>query len=192
MLVAHAHTQVKCIPGDGASGDSCLVDGLVCRKNVAHRRMRTSIQQPRILMLRGALENRRASTNLSSFDTMLDQARPPSTSVRSSHQSGSAPASNSLLVMALLPSCCSSQCALLLAQEQSQLRQAVDRIASFEPDILLVEKSAARFTQDALLEKRIALVLNVKGSLLDRLARCTGAQASARVPHSMLPAPKTS
>ena len=54
----------------------------------------------------------------------------------------------------------------------------MDRIASFEPDILLVEKSAARFTQDALLEKRIALVLNVKGSLLDRLARCTGAQAS--------------
>jgi 1-phosphatidylinositol-3-phosphate 5-kinase len=66
---------VKCIPGDGASGDSCLVDGLVCRKNVAHRRMRTSIQQPRILMLRGALENRRASTNLSSFDMMLDQVR---------------------------------------------------------------------------------------------------------------------
>lgn len=77
-------------------------------------------------------------------------------------------------------------------QEQSQLRQAVDRIASFEPDILLVEKSAARFTQDALLEKRIALVLNVKGSLLDRLARCTGAQASSYAPHSLLPAPKTS
>lgn len=54
----------------------------------------------------------------------------------------------------------------------------MDRIASFEPDILLVEKSAARFTQDALLEKGIALVLNVKGSLLDRLARCSGAQAS--------------
>jgi 1-phosphatidylinositol-3-phosphate 5-kinase len=71
----------------------------------------------------------------------------------------------------------------LPVQEQAQLRKAVDRIASFEPDILLVEKSAARFTQDALLEKRIALVLNVKGSLLDRLARCTGAQASSK--HSM-------
>ena len=78
----------------------------------------------------------------------------------------------------LVAAMASLECALLLAQEQSQLRQAVDRIASFEPDILLVEKSAARFTQDALLEKRIALVLNVKGSLLDRLARCTGAQAS--------------
>jgi 1-phosphatidylinositol-3-phosphate 5-kinase len=76
-------------------------------------------------------------------------------------------------------------------QEQSQLRQAVDRIASFEPDILLVEKSAARFTQDALLEKRIALVLNVKSSLLDRLARCTGAQASSYAPRSLLPAPRT-
>jgi 1-phosphatidylinositol-3-phosphate 5-kinase len=67
------HLQVKCIPFDGISGESCLVDGLVCRKNVAHRRMRTNIKQPRILMLRGALENRRTSTNLSSFDTMLDQ-----------------------------------------------------------------------------------------------------------------------
>jgi 1-phosphatidylinositol-3-phosphate 5-kinase len=75
---ASLHMQVKCIPGDGGS-DSCLVDGLVCRKNVAHRRMRTSIQQPRILMLRGALENRRASTNLSSFDMMLDQVWPSST-----------------------------------------------------------------------------------------------------------------
>ena len=45
----------------------------MCRKNVAHRRMRTHIEQPRIIMLRGALENRRASTNLSSFDTMLEQ-----------------------------------------------------------------------------------------------------------------------
>ena len=54
----------------------------------------------------------------------------------------------------------------------------MDRISAFEPDILLVEKSAARFTQDALLEKGIALVLNVKSSLLDRLARCTGAQVS--------------
>lgn len=67
--------QVKCIPLNAIGGDSCLVDGLVCRKNVAHRRMRTHIDQPRILMLRGALENRRMSTNLSSFDTILDQVR---------------------------------------------------------------------------------------------------------------------
>jgi len=66
-------------------------------------------------------------------------------------------------------------------QEQAQLRKAVDRIAGFEPDILLVEKSAARFAQDALLEKGVALVLNVKGSLLNRLARSTGAQASSPV-----------
>lgn len=72
---SHDVPQVKCIPFNSISGDSCLVDGLVCRKNVAHRRMRTHIERPRILMLRGALENRRASTNLSSFDTMLDQVR---------------------------------------------------------------------------------------------------------------------
>lgn len=69
--------QVKCLPHDVVPGDSCVVQGLVCRKNVAHRRMKTFRENPRILMLRGALETRRQSTNLSSFDTVLGQARPP-------------------------------------------------------------------------------------------------------------------
>ena len=65
--------QVKCLPHDAVAGDSCLVQGLVCRKNVAHRRTKTFMEQPRILMLRGALETRRQSTNLSSFDMVLGQ-----------------------------------------------------------------------------------------------------------------------
>jgi 1-phosphatidylinositol-3-phosphate 5-kinase len=56
-------------------GASCLVHGVVCRKNVAHRRMRANVAQPRILLLRGSLEYERTSSKLSSFDTSLDQAR---------------------------------------------------------------------------------------------------------------------
>ena len=52
----------------------------------------------------------------------------------------------------------------------------MERIASFSPDVLLVERGVARFAQELLLEKGIALVLNVKVSTLDRLARCTGGQ----------------
>ena len=61
-------------------------------------------------------------------------------------------------------------------QEENQLKSAVERIATFEPDILLVEKSVGRFAQEELLERGIALVLNVKRSVLDRLGRCTGAK----------------
>jgi 1-phosphatidylinositol-3-phosphate 5-kinase len=63
-----------------------------------------------------------------------------------------------------------------MPQEQENLRAAVERIASFSPDVLLVERGVARFAQELLLEKGIALVLNVKLSTLDRLARCTGGQ----------------
>jgi len=132
------YVKVKCLPHDVVPGDSCVVQGLVCRKNVAHRRMKTFRENPRILMLRGALETRRQSTNLSSFDTVL-------------------------------------------GQEEAHLKAAVDRIAVLEPDILLVEKSVGRFAQDQLLERGVALVLNVKRSLLDRLGRCTGAKVAESV-----------
>jgi 1-phosphatidylinositol-3-phosphate 5-kinase len=61
------------------------------------------------------------------------------------------------------------------------LRLAVDQLAALKPDVLLVERSVARFAQGLLLQKGIALVLNVKRSLLDRLSRCTGARV--RIPN---------
>ena len=61
-------------------------------------------------------------------------------------------------------------------QERELLRQAVDKLALLEPDVLLVGHSVAREAQDALLQRNISLALNVKRSMLDRLARCTGAQ----------------
>ena len=52
----------------------------------------------------------------------------------------------------------------------------MEKLAHLAPDVLLVERSVARDAQDALLGQNIALALNVKRSMLDRLARCTGAQ----------------
>lgn len=50
-----------------------MVKGVVCKKNVAHRRMTSRIEKPRILILGGALEYQRVSNALSSFDTLLQQ-----------------------------------------------------------------------------------------------------------------------
>lgn len=52
----------------------------------------------------------------------------------------------------------------------------MERVADYKPDVLLVEKSVARYAQELLLQKGISVVLNVKRSLLNRLARCTEAQ----------------
>ena len=49
-------------------------------------------------------------------------------------------------------------------------------MASYSPDVVLVERGVARFAQELMLEKGIALVLNVKLPKLDRIARCTGVQ----------------
>ncbi|KAK9819645.1 hypothetical protein WJX72_000689 [[Myrmecia] bisecta] len=134
------YIKVKRVANVGTPEDSAVVHGLVCRKNVAHRRMQTHVDQPRIMMLGSTLEYQRTAHKLSSFDTLLDQ-------------------------------------------EREHLRLAVERVAALKPQVLLVEKSVARYAQDALLHKGISLVLNVKPALLERIARCTGAQLAPSIEH---------
>uniref|UniRef100_A0A1D1XRI7 1-phosphatidylinositol-3-phosphate 5-kinase n=1 Tax=Anthurium amnicola TaxID=1678845 RepID=A0A1D1XRI7_9ARAE len=126
------YLKVKCI-ACGRRSESMVVKGIVCKKNVAHRRMTTRIDKPRLLILGGALEYQRKANSLSSVDTLLQQ-------------------------------------------EMDHLKMAVAKIEAQHPNVLLVEKSVSRYAQDYLLEKGISLVLNIKGSLLERIARCTGAQ----------------
>ena len=59
----------------GRRSDSRLVCGVVCRRNVAHRRMATHIESPRLLLLAGALQYQRVEGRLSSLDTLLEQER---------------------------------------------------------------------------------------------------------------------
>ena len=56
---------------------SMVVKGVVCKKNVAHRRMTSKVDKPRLLILGGALEYQRVANHLSSFDTLLQQVLDP-------------------------------------------------------------------------------------------------------------------
>ncbi|KAL5995796.1 hypothetical protein ACLOJK_025866 [Asimina triloba] len=126
------YVKVKCL-ACGRRSESMVVKGIVCKKNIAHRRMKSKLKGPRFLILGGALEYQRVTNLLSSFDTLLQQ-------------------------------------------EMDHLKMAVAKIDAQEPDVLLVEKSVSRHAQECLLAKDISLVLNVKRPLLERIARCTGAQ----------------
>lgn len=66
------YVKVKCL-ACGKRSDSVVVKGVVCKKNVAHRRMTSKVDRPRLLILGGALEYQRVSNHLSSFDTLLQQ-----------------------------------------------------------------------------------------------------------------------
>ncbi|KAJ4958390.1 hypothetical protein NE237_025501 [Protea cynaroides] len=133
------YVKVKCV-ACGRRSESMVVKGVVCKKNVAHRRMTSRYEKPRFLILGGALEYQRVSNLLSSFDTLLQQ-------------------------------------------EMDHLKMAVAKIDAHHPNVLLVEKSVSRFAQEYLLAKDISLVLNIKRSLLERIARCTGAQIVPSIDH---------
>ncbi|GAB2219222.1 hypothetical protein Droror1_Dr00006854 [Drosera rotundifolia] len=137
------YVKVKCLPC-GCKSDSMVIKGVVCKKNMAHRRMASRMNKPRVLILGGALEYQRVSHHLSSFDTLLQQ-------------------------------------------EMDHLKMAVAKIHSHNPNLLLVEKSVSRFAQEYLLEKNISLVLNLKRPLLERIARCTGAQIVPSIDHLVKP-----
>ncbi|XP_022631797.1 1-phosphatidylinositol-3-phosphate 5-kinase FAB1B [Vigna radiata var. radiata] len=133
------YVKVKCI-ACGNRNESVLVKGVVCKKNVAHRRMSSKVDKPRLLILGGALEYQRVTNLFSSVDTLLQQ-------------------------------------------EMDHLKMAVAKIASHQPNMLLVEKSVSRYAQEYLLAKDITLVLNVKRPLLERVARCTGTQIVPSIDH---------
>ncbi|XP_054782980.1 1-phosphatidylinositol-3-phosphate 5-kinase FAB1B-like [Prosopis cineraria] len=137
------YVKVKCI-ANGSPCESVVVKGVVCKKNVAHRRMTSKVYNPRLLILGGALEYQRVTNLLSSVDTLLQQ-------------------------------------------EMDHLKMAVAKIAVHDPDVLLVEKSVSRYAQEYLLENNISLVLNVKRPLLDRIARCSGAQIAPSIDHLSSP-----
>ncbi|KAK9796713.1 hypothetical protein WJX73_010097 [Symbiochloris irregularis] len=62
------YIKVKKVPDGGTPEQSCFIQGLVCRKNLTHRRMRKHIPNPRILLLASRLESHRTQTRLASFD----------------------------------------------------------------------------------------------------------------------------
>jgi 1-phosphatidylinositol-3-phosphate 5-kinase len=63
----------------------------------------------------------------------------------------------------------------LFLQEHEYLRHVVNRIANLQPNLVLVHRNVSRLAQEFLLDRRVTLVLNVKASVLERVARCTQA-----------------
>ncbi|EFH63602.1 predicted protein [Arabidopsis lyrata subsp. lyrata] len=125
------YVKIKCV-ASGNQNESILIRGIVCSKNITHKRMTSQYKNPRVLLLAGSLEYQRVAGQLASFNTLLQQ-------------------------------------------ENEHMKAIIAKIESLRPNVLLVEKSASSYAQQYLLEKEISLVLNVKKSLLDRIARCTGA-----------------
>ncbi|KAF8390053.1 hypothetical protein HHK36_024574 [Tetracentron sinense] len=66
------YVKVKCIVS-GCPSESTLVRGIVCTKNIKHKRMTSQYKNPRLLLLGGALEYQRVPNQLASFDTLLQQ-----------------------------------------------------------------------------------------------------------------------
>lgn len=52
---------------------STLIKGVVCTKNIKHKRMTSQYKNPRLLLLGGALEYQKVPNQLASFDTLLQQ-----------------------------------------------------------------------------------------------------------------------
>ncbi|XP_033130196.1 putative 1-phosphatidylinositol-3-phosphate 5-kinase FAB1C isoform X1 [Brassica rapa] len=126
-----SYVKIKCV-ASGNQNESILIRGIVCSKNITHKRMTSQYKHPRLLLLAGSLEYQRVAGQLASFNTLLQQ-------------------------------------------ENDHLKAIISKIDSLHPNVLLVEKSVSSYAQQYLLEKDISLVLNVKRSLLDQIARCTGA-----------------
>ncbi|KAJ8769229.1 hypothetical protein K2173_001466 [Erythroxylum novogranatense] len=131
------YVKVKCIAA-GSPSDSVLVKGVVCTKNIKHKRMTAQYKNPRLLLLGGALEYQNVVNQLASFNTLVQQ-------------------------------------------ESDHLKMIMSKIEALRPNVLLVEKSVSPYAQEYLLTKEISLVPNVKSSLLERIARCTGAHISASI-----------
>lgn len=66
------YVKVKCV-ASGSPSESALIKGVVCTKNIKHKRMTSQYKKPRLLLLEGALEYQKVPNQLASFDTLLQQ-----------------------------------------------------------------------------------------------------------------------
>ncbi|KAL5017949.1 hypothetical protein ScPMuIL_003671 [Solemya velum] len=67
-----AYVQVKKIPG-GNKDQTSLIHGVMFTKNVAHKKMRQQIRNPKILLLKGSIEYQRVENKFSSLEPQILQ-----------------------------------------------------------------------------------------------------------------------
>ncbi|KAL9664784.1 hypothetical protein QQ045_020192 [Rhodiola kirilowii] len=66
------YVKIKCA-ATGNPNDSALIKGVVCTKNIKHKRMTSQYKNARLLLLGGALEYQRTQNQLASMDALLQQ-----------------------------------------------------------------------------------------------------------------------
>ncbi|XP_022941957.1 putative 1-phosphatidylinositol-3-phosphate 5-kinase FAB1C [Cucurbita moschata] len=66
------YVKVKCV-ASGRPHESTLIKGVVCTKNIKHKRMTSQFKNPRLLLLGGSLEYHQVANQLASFNTLLYQ-----------------------------------------------------------------------------------------------------------------------
>ncbi|KAF9570985.1 1-phosphatidylinositol-3-phosphate 5-kinase [Mortierella alpina] len=66
--------KIKKIPG-GTAQDTLYINGVVCTKNLAHKQMSRTIQNPRILILQFALEFQRFEHHFMSLEPIVNQEK---------------------------------------------------------------------------------------------------------------------
>ena len=76
----------------------------------------------------------------------------------------------------------------LMEQEESYLKILVRKIKALGPNLVLVQKGAARQVQMQLQEANISVVINVKPEVLQRIARCTGGEVTEQIQQIINPA----
>lgn len=69
----------------------------------------------------------------------------------------------------------------VIAQEKEYLRNLVSRIAALEPHVLLVQRNVSGLALELLEKEGIAVVYNVKQSVLNAVARCTNSRMISSV-----------
>ncbi|CAL5037942.1 unnamed protein product [Urochloa decumbens] len=68
------YVKVKCV-ASGNPNDSAFIKGVVCSKNVKHKRMVSQHENPRLLLLGGALEHQKVTNKLASINSILEQEK---------------------------------------------------------------------------------------------------------------------
>jgi len=149
--------KIKKIAG-GTCEDSVYIEGVVATKNVAHKKMNQTIHNPKILILKFALEYERVENQFLSLEP-VSFLLPPSI----------------FPCLSLLAEPFLLLLLKVLSEEKNYLKILIGKIAALQPHIVLVEKTVSRVAQDMLLENDITLVKKVKPSVLEAVSRSTGA-----------------
>ncbi|KAL6839624.1 hypothetical protein ACP4OV_030563 [Aristida adscensionis] len=68
------YVKIKCV-APGNPNDSTFIKGVVCSKNVKHKRMVSKHENPRLLLLGGALEHQKVTNKLASINSILEQEK---------------------------------------------------------------------------------------------------------------------